>query len=208
MVFDCFPHQPVCNLNGLPWKYLLFVAMFPPGGGKGAFTEEEGLPLAHFSMSATLEDASVNNRALAVEMKSAREKGTLVPTNPYVVGVSKARLREQRTHTYGDGILRHPDESLIIPYIKALGYRLVIVHGHLDDDICIERMLVRGRPGENSPGLCAERLRQYRMYTLPFYQSIVENGLADVFEFGDLAPTTKESRRKQVREILAGYGVT
>lgn len=89
----------------------MLVATFPPGGGKGAFTEGGGILPVHLSVSNALTAGAQYNKLLADEMDIARTTGGLVPANPYVLGITKHCIRVNRNHTFGDGILRHPDET-------------------------------------------------------------------------------------------------
>ena len=208
MVFDGFNIKPVVDVNGAKWNHICLMVFFPPGGGKDSLLEGEGLPLDHFQMSGALEAAALSNPTLKAEMDRARQQCRLIPAQPFVTGVSYARLREHRRNTFANGMMRHPDELKTFRLMSFYRFRPVVVHGHLSREICVERMLARGRAGENTPELCGQRYDDYVRDSLETYNAIVEGSLADVFDLGDLAPTTRESRRAAVRGILAGYGVT
>lgn len=209
MVFHHFPVQPIVNLNGAPYRSRLVVVLAPPGGGKGALVEDEGLPgFNHVEMSGLLSHAASpgRNPALKDAMDRAKYDGTLVPTKPYIINLAKSALRRNfGQDIYFDGAMRHPDELEYLPFIEKAGFRFIVIRYHVHRDVCHERMIARGRPGEkDSKRVRDERLDQYQ-YALSTFEAIKERGVADVFDLGDMTTVEKVPRRHAVAGILNSY---
>lgn len=203
MDFSKFQIKPLSSLNGQPFKHILVVPVIRPGGGKQkAF--DSGLPLRQFPMSTILKEAATKNPRLKEEMETRGKEGLLVSPG-YVVGVTRAHLRENRVHTYGDGLLRQEPEIGNIPYFRVLGFRLVMIHAHVDPDICHERMIMRGREEEQNSTVRKNRLDEYDSKTLPTFRKVQDAGLADVFDLGDITQLPPEEFAGQVKSILKGY---
>lgn len=209
MVFHHFPVQPLANLNGVPYRSRLVVVLAPPGGGKGALVEDEGLPgFEHVEMSKLLCNAAGPDRnvALQKEMESAQLSGTLVPTKPYITNLAKSALRRHLGQdVYFDGAMRHPDELEYIPFVATSGFRLIVIKYDVDPAVCHKRMIARGRPGEkDNEAIRNRRLEQYQ-HALTTFEEIKKRGLADVFDLGDMSTMEKAPRRHAVANILKAY---
>jgi adenylate kinase family enzyme len=209
MVFHHFPVQPLASLNGAPYRSRLVVILAPPGGGKGALVEGEGLPgFTHVEMSKLLCNAAGpdRNAVLQKEMDRAQLDGTLVPTKPFIVNLAKSAIRRNLGQDmYFDGAMRHPDELEYIPFIARTGFRLIVIKYDVDPHVCHERMIARGRPGEkDNEAIRNRRLEQYQ-HALITFEEIKKRGLADVFDLGDMTTVEKKPRRHKVAGILSAY---
>lgn len=209
MDFHNFPVRPIVNLNGLPYRSRLVVILAPPGGGKGALVEEEGLPgFKHIEMSKLLSNAANpdRNRDLLAEMERAKLNGTLVPARPYIINLAKSVFRQNLGEDiYFDGALRHPDELDYLSFIERTGFRLIVIKYDVHRDVCHQRMIVRGRPGEKESEVVRNnRLEQYQ-HALTTFEIIKERGVADVFDLGDMTTVEKAPRRLAVASILKSY---
>lgn len=209
MVFHHFPVKPLAHLNGVPYRSRLAVILAPPGGGKGALVEDEGLPgFKHIEMSSLLSNAAGpdRNSDLEAAMRHAKITGTLVPTRPYIINLAKSALRRNLGQDiYFDGALRHPDELDYVQFIERTGFRLIVIKYDVHRDVCHQRMIARGRPGEkDSKEVRDQRLDQYQ-HALNTFELIKERGVADVFDLGDMTAVEKAPRRHAVASILNAY---